>query len=419
MKKSMLLITALAFSAVSFAQKKELKEVKKAIDKDELSQAQSLLESLKSSALNDRKSSAEYYLLKGEIALKKAIAANDINALSEATNAFNEAKKVGGKTPTELDVLKGKGAEFAVEKGQSAYENNDFKQAAIAFEQVYRLSPKDTLFLYNAAVSASQGKEKDMALNYFLELRDLKYDGSETLYAAKNKETGQIEKSADKNIRDMKMKTGNYTNPTQEKTPSKKREIISNIAYIYVDQGKKEEAIKAFEFARKNYPKDAELLTQEANVYYQLGNIDKYVVLTKEVTELQPDNVNALYNIGVINLQKGNNDQARIYFQKVLKVDPKNADAAMNCATTFAKEGDALVDPMNALGNTASDIKKFNELKAKKDNLYRQAAEVLNEYVNNDAKEPNKVVLEYLSNIYLSLNDVTNYNRIRAIAEKK
>ena len=231
MKKSMLLITALAFSAVSFAQKKELKEVKKAIDKNELSQAQSLL---------------EYYLLKGEIALKKAIAANDINALSEATNAFNEAKKVGGKTPTELDVLKGKGAEFAVEKGQSAYENNDFKQAAIAFEQVYRLSPKDTLFLYNAAVSASQGKEKDMALNYFLELRDLKYDGSETLYAAKNKETGQIEKSADKNIRDMKMKTGNYTNPTQEKTPSKKREIISNIAYIYVDQGKKEEAIKAF-----------------------------------------------------------------------------------------------------------------------------------------------------------------------------
>ena len=108
-----------------------------------------------------------------------------------------------------------------------------------------------------------------------------------------------------------------------------------------------------------------------------------------------------------------------MYFQKVLKVDPKNADAAMNCATTFAKEGDALVDPMNALGNTASDIKKFNELKTKKDNLYRQAAEVLNEYVNNDAKEPNKVVLEYLSNIYLSLNDVTNYKRIRAIAEKK
>ena len=43
MKKSMLLITALTVSAVSFAQKKELKEVKKAIEKNEFSQAQTLL----------------------------------------------------------------------------------------------------------------------------------------------------------------------------------------------------------------------------------------------------------------------------------------------------------------------------------------------------------------------------------------
>ena len=69
-----------------------------------------------------------------------------------------------------------------------------------------------------------------MALNYFLELKDLKYDGSETLYAAKNKETGQIEKSADKATRDMKMKTGNYSNPTQEKTHP--REVKSSVTSL-------------------------------------------------------------------------------------------------------------------------------------------------------------------------------------------
>ena len=58
MKKSMLLITALTVSAVSFAQKKELKEVKKAIEKNEFSQAQTLLESVKNVALADRKYSA-------------------------------------------------------------------------------------------------------------------------------------------------------------------------------------------------------------------------------------------------------------------------------------------------------------------------------------------------------------------------
>ena len=418
MKKSMLLITALTVSAVSFAQKKELKDVKKAIEKNEFSQAQTLLENVKNAALADRKSSAEYYFLKGELALKKAIAGKDvINSLTEASTALAEAKKVGG-SPSELDVLKNEGAKIAVEKGQASYQKNEFKDAALAFEQVYRLSPRDTLFLYNAAVSATQGKENEMALNYFLELKDLKYDGTEVLYAAKNKETGQIEKSADKNTRDMKMKTGNYSNPTQEKTPSKRGEIIRNIAYLYVDQGKKEEALKAFEFARKNYPKDGELIMQEANVYYQLGNMEKFEALMKEATDLQPDNADAQYNIGVMNLQRGNNAEARKYFQKALKIAPDNANAAMNCATTYANEGDALVDQMNALGNTANDIKRFDELKNSKDASYRLAAEVLNEYVKNNPKNPNKSVLEYLSNIYLSLNDMTNYKRIKAILDK-
>ena len=317
MKKSILLITALAFSAVSFAQKKELKEIKKAIEKNELPQAERLLENVKSMALADRKSSAEYYLLKGELGLKKAIAGKDvINSLSEASAALAEAKKAGGKSSSDIEALKAEGARIAVEKGQASYQKNDFKEAALAFEQVYRLSPRDTLFLYNAAVSASQSKENEMALNYFLELKDLKYDGTEILYSAKNKETGLIEKSADKNTRDMKMKTGNYSNPSQEKTPSKRGEIIRNIAYLYVDQGKKEEALKAFEFARKNYPKDGELIMQEANVYYQLGNMEKFEALMKEATDLQPDNADAQYNIGVMNLQRGNNAEARKYFQK-------------------------------------------------------------------------------------------------------
>ena len=419
MKKSILLITALAFSAVSFAQKKELKEIKKDIEKNELPQAERLLENVKSMALADRKSSAEYYFLKGELGLKKAIAGKDvINSLSEASAALAEAKKAGGKSSSDIEALKAEGARIAVEKGQDSYQKNNFKEAALAFEQVYRLSPRDTLFLYNAAVSASQSKENEMALNYFLELKDLKYDGTEILYSAKNKETGLIEKSADKNTRDMKMKTGNYSNPSQEKTPSKRGEIIRNIAYLYVDQGKKEEALKAFEFARKNYPKDAELIMQEANVYYQLGNMGKFESLMKEATDLQPDNADAQYNIGVMNLQRGNNAEARKYFQKALKIAPDNANAAMNCATTYANEGDALVDQMNALGNTASDIKKFDELKNSKDSSYRLAAEVLNEYVKNNPKNPNKDVLEYLSNIYLSLNDMTNYKRIKALLDK-
>ena len=74
---------------------------------------------------------------------------------------------------------------------------------------------------------------------------------------------------------------------------------------------------------------------------------------------------------------------------------------------------------MNALGNTAEDIKRYNELKDNKDNLFRLAAESLNEYVKNNAKNPNKEVLENLKNIYLAINDIENYKRIKNILDKK
>ena len=74
---------------------------------------------------------------------------------------------------------------------------------------------------------------------------------------------------------------------------------------------------------------------------------------------------------------------------------------------------------MNALGNTAEDIKRYNELKDNKDNLFRLAAESLNEYVKNNAKNPNKEVLENLKNIYLAINDIENYKRVKNILDKK
>ena len=420
MKKSILLITALALSSVSFAQKKELKDVKKAIDRNNLTEAEQLLEKSKDLAFSSKKTTAEYYLLRGELALKNVKAGKDVvNSLAIASSSLTEAKKVGGKISSEVEQIAREVASIAAAKGQQFYEKNDFKNAAIAFEQVYRFSPSDTLFLYNAAVASTQAKDYEPALKYFLELKDLKYDGSETLSAAKNKETGLVEKSADKNTRDMKMKTGNYTNPTQEKTPSKRAEIIQNIAYIYISQNNKEEALKALAFARKNYPKDPELIMQQANVYYQLGEMNMFESLMKEATELQPDNVDAQYNLGVINLQQGKNDEARKYFEKTLKIAPDNANAALNYAYTYTSEGNNLVDQMNKLGNTSEDIKRYDELKSTKDNLFRKAADVLNDFLKNNKKNPNLEVLEQLKSIYMGLNDMDNYKKIKNILDKK
>ena len=61
------------------------------------------------------------------------------------------------------------------------YNNDkDFKNAAKDFYLTYKLSPKDTSFLYNAAVSASLAKEYDTSLEYYKELQKLGYTGITT-----------------------------------------------------------------------------------------------------------------------------------------------------------------------------------------------------------------------------------------------
>lgn len=413
MRKTILMASVLAFSVSAFAQKKEIKEIVKAIDKGQLAQAQNLLANSKDLILSSEKYASEYYFWEGTLYLEKAKKGQDvINSLSKVAEAFSQAEKMGSKQGSELLKRKEEAVNLAIVKGQEAYNAEDFKKATPSFEVAYRLSPKDTIFLYNAAVLAVQAKDFDTALKHYIELKDLKYDGSETIYKAKNKETGKEEEYRSEAERDLLVKNAKtHINPTKEKTPSKKAEIIKNIALIYVEQGKKEEALKAFEEARKAYPKDASLVIQEAYIYLQLENKNKFKELMQEATLLEPNNADIQYNIGVINIQQGNDEEARKAFEKALSIKPDFADAILNISTIYINQGNALVETMNNLGNTKADIKKYNDLKEKKDEYFKKAASVLEEYIKNQGK--NTDILEQLKNIYGALGDNANFKRIK------
>ena len=58
-------------------------------------------------------------------------------------------------------------------------------------------------------------------------------------------------------------------------------------------------------------------------------------------------------------------------------------------------------------------------LKSTKDNLFRKAADVLNDFLKNNKKNPNLEVLEQLKSIYMGLNDMDNYKKIKNILDKK
>src|SRR5690606_9472839 len=290
--------------------------------------------------------------------------------------------------------------------------NQKFSEAAEKLYMSYKLSPVDTIYLYYAASSAVNGQNYEKALDYYNELKELGYEGSGVTYTAVNVETGETE-TMDKSTRDLYVKAGTHKDPKEEAEPSKKPEIVKNIALIYQQLGENDKALAAYADARVENPGDVQLVLGEANLHYSLGDKEKFKQLMAEASEMAPDNPDLLYNIGVINMEQGNLEEARDAYKKALAIDPGYINAILNLSTTFVNEGNGLIDEMNALGSTRADIAKYDELKAQKDSLFKEGAAVLEEALKTNPD--NQSVLTQLKNIYGALGDTENFARLKKL----
>ena len=82
-------------------------------------------------------------------------------------------------------------------------------------------------------------------------------------------------------------------------------------------------------------------------------------------------------------------------------------------STTYINEGNGLFEKMNALGNSADDVKKFNELRDQKDDLFKKGAEILENFTKSNGNVEN--ILEQLKNIYGALGDSANFQRVKKL----
>lgn len=410
MKKNVLLLAALGMTVVGFAQKNEIKEAKKALKKGDAQAALSQLNAAEGTISSaDAKTQTSYYELVGDAYVILAKAGEDA-AFTSAIEAYQKAN--GG---SEIDEkLKGISTDLV---NAAVQDNQDekFNDAASKLYLSYSISPKDTLFLYYAASSAVSGKDYDTALNYYEKLKDLNYDGSEMKYTAIDVATGERTEMP-KAQRDIMVKAGTFKEPLDEKTDSKRAEIVKNIALIYTQQGEDEKAMGAYVAARKTNPSDVSLILNQANLYFKQGDKDKFKELMNEAVRIDPTNPDLYYNIGVINMEQGNLEEARNSYKKSMEINPNYINAILNLSTTYVNEGNGLVEQMNSIrGNSAKDIAKYDALKAQKEDLFRQSANVLEEGLKTNVN--NKELLEQLKNIYGALSDFANYKRVQDLMD--
>lgn len=406
--KNRILVVSLALMSVGlFAQKDELKSAEKALKKGDYKTAMAAVKSLDAmEASMDSKYKAKYYFLKGQ-----AYSNSDLATAGDAFNKLlkfeREAKST--KYTAKAEPLLNSLIQKVSQKSIDLYNAKDYKNATTDFYLTYKLSPKDTVFLYNAAVSASLAKEYDRSLEYYRGLLDIGYTGITTSYFAVNKKTSVKENMGSKALMDAYVRSGSHENPSVETTKSKQADIVKNISYVLIEQGKTEEAIVAIKEARKQNPKDVNLILNEAQLYIKLKDNAKFAALMKEAIELSPNDPILYYNLGVINQNDKKIEEAKGYYRKAIELNPDYGDAYLNLSIAILSGEQAIVDEMN---KNLQDFKKYEALEKKQKALFKEALPYLEKA---DAINRSFETVRSLLNIYDNLEMTEKADQMRPI----
>ncbi|MDU8886970.1 tetratricopeptide repeat protein [Yeosuana sp. MJ-SS3] len=411
MKKQFLVAFAILISTISFAQKKELKAAEKAIKGNNFAEAKAALSSVSPMLSSlDAKTKDNYYFLNA-----KALFANGAGSNDDINLALESLGNIGNQNSPEVGELKQEMVNSFLTKGNEYYEKNDYSSASHSFEQAYRASTRDTLYLYYAASTAVSVQDYDRSLKLYNELKDLGFTGIETEYVATNKENGEEEAFQSASLRDLSVKAGTHINPKANKTESKRAEIVKNIALIHVSNGENEMALEAMDDARKENPDDINLLLSEANIHYRMGNNEEFRNLLQLATQKDPNNPELQYNLGVIAAESGDKESAKKYYKKSIELDPNYINAQINMAALILSEEEALIEEMNGLGSSAADDRRYDELREERKVLYQNAIPYLESAL--EIESDNIQAAKTLMNIYSVTGDDAKFKALKAKVE--
>ena len=417
MKKQTIFALALLAGSFSFAQKSELRDAEKALKKSNYAEAKSAINAAESLIGNaDDKMKAQFYFLKGQSFYANGTGSSaDMDTAIESLNLVEKTEGKNGKYSKDVNDIKQGMLTSFLTKANEALENKNYTASSSGFEKAYRMSTKDTLYLYYAAATAVNGEDYPVALKYYEELKNLGYVGIETEYVAINKETSEEESFPSKSLMDISVKSGSHIKPSAKKSESKQAEIVRNVALIYMNQGNNEKAVEAMKDARKANPDDATLVISEANMQLKMGNREEFKSLIQEALLKDPNNPELLFNLGIVAAEAGETEAAKGYYEKAIELKPDYTDVYNNMAVLILSQEQSIIEKMNGLGSSSADNKKYDELKNERTKLYTDAIPYLETTLK--LRPTDLQAAKTLVNIYSAIGETAKYEEMKTKIE--
>ena len=343
--KKFVLSATLLLSVATFAQKEELKTLKKIYAKETVSVKDLEAYKTASDALNtlateeSDKVYAKFYSVMYptiELASKgdKATMQDQMNLfkpefIKQYGATINETiefeKKSGKKVYT--DELIQEKAEF--KKGLSALAMNmnntsKFKEASVLFYSLYTFDPKEEgKSLKNASILSVQSEDYNLAQKMYEEYAASDYLNNGFTYYAINKANGKEDEFSSRAERSQFITLGSHEKPREVKNATKKFEILKILALLYSQNKELDKAKQTYTEARRLAPNDEELKKGEFQIYYNSG----YALLADEekiVNEINSSRDNAKKYDELVKKRKDMFAKALPDFEKAYSIDSTN-----------------------------------------------------------------------------------------------
>jgi hypothetical protein len=313
--KKIILAAALMLSVATFAQKEEIKVLKRMDrsssspdkkDFDKISEALSSLDS-KLELLSDEEKALYYYFKTSTPILEfMFIADNSKNptAIQEALVRFNSdefLKKIGFHYKLLIDIENKIGKNEHTEDikpiidmiKQELYKsaiqfNNEkkFKESSGIFYGLYQLDNSTGSNLENAAILAVQAEDFITAEELYKELKSSDYLNNGVLYFAVNKASNQEETFQNREDMVKMIALGSHERPRTFKVSEKKPEVYKTLSIISSQNGNSQGAKDVIDEALSIFPNNKDIKIEGGRIYFN----EAYYIL-KDDQELV-DNIN-------------------------------------------------------------------------------------------------------------------------------
>ncbi len=378
MKKLTLLFSAILIVTATFGQKRSVQDAFNNLRKGNLDKAMENIEPTITDA--STMSDAKTWFYRGNIYLQIQMSENpkykalDSDALNKAYDSYQKAIELDTRKEYYTEIIQNLFiiSEQFYNEGVVAFTKTppDYAGAFASFMHSVEVNESfgniDTLAMFNAALSAENGKDFANAKKYYTKVKDM-----------------------------------GYQNPL----------VYNSLANINMETGDTTAAVVVISEGRKKYPENFTLLITETNIFLATKENAKAMANLEEAIVTDPENPSIHYAVGVTYALMGNVKDAERSYLKAVELKSDLFEANYNLGALYVNQAAMLLDSANKL--PLSQIKEYDDLKLQADKILEKSLPFLETASELDPEDTNTLLS--LKEIYTRLQ---KYDKLKEVNAK-